>query len=65
MLKLKSTTTTYRVSLDELKFMFKEQLGDPGMKAEISISPINRTEGYGPQERDVFDGLLVTISENK
>ena len=65
MLKLKSITTTYRISIDELQFMFKEQLGDPGMKAEISISPINRTEGFGAQERDVFDGLLVTISENK
>lgn len=64
-MKVKSVTTTYKISLEELEFLFKEQLGDPNSSATINIDPSYKCVGYGPQEEEVFDGLSVTITEKR
>lgn len=65
MLKVKSTTTIYKMSLEELAFLFQEQLGNLRHDADIKIEPSYRWAGYGPQEEQIFDGLTVTVTEKR
>lgn len=58
-MKLRSTVTTYEISLEELKDHFAEQLNVE--KKNLSIDWRIGYAGYGPSESKVFDGLKITI----
>lgn len=63
MTKLKPSQFTYKLTPEELRDMFANELGVP--LDRVSIEPETKWIGYGTMEEKVWDGIKVTVKESK
>lgn len=61
-LKLEATEIRYTISVQEIEKMVLAELGNPP-NAKVTIGAKMRSVGYFRDEREVFDGIYVTVTQ--